>query len=242
MIPSRKFWFNGQCSADFGIVASGSGTFDAPERDVSYISIGGRNGDLVIDNGRFKNKPIKYPVFIHEAFGVNAPRVREWLLSSKGYGKLQDEYNPDTYRMAVFTGPIDFDMQFLNRIGEATLRFYCKPQRFLVDGDIPVAFSAAGSLYNPTTQIARPFITIYGAGAGELTVGGITVKIKELKDQIILDCELQDAYRQVGDGAPENKNSCIYAPEFPVLVPGKNTINWTGDITSVEIIPRWWTL
>ena len=30
--------------------------------------------------------------------------------------------------------------------------------------------------------------------------------------------------------------------EFPKLVPGSNTISFSGGITSVEIIPRWWTI
>ena len=63
-----------------------------------------------------------------------------------------------------------------------------------------------------------------------------------MTDQLTLDCELQTAYRQIGDSAPENMNSCIYAPSFPVLGKAVTKISWTGGVTKVDIIPRWWTI
>lgn len=40
------------------------GIASSPERDVNVISVPGRNGDLVIDNGRFKNITIEYKCVI----------------------------------------------------------------------------------------------------------------------------------------------------------------------------------
>lgn len=238
----RKFWFDDQCCADFGLIASGSGTFNSPQRDVDTISIPGRNGDLIIDNGRYKNISVFYPVFICHDFAERVQEARNWLLSKDGYKRLEDDYDPYHYRMAAFNGPVDFDMKFLNRIGEATLKFDCKPQRFLKLGEHPVRLSSGATLHNPTAFAALPLITVYGSAAGDLIIGDVTVQIKELTDQITLDCELQDAYRHVGDGAPENKNSSIYAPSFPTLVAGNNKIIFSGGITGVTITPRWWEL
>ena len=56
-----------------------------------------------------------------------------------------------------------------------------------------------------------------------------------------LDCEMLNAFFDGGD-IIVNKNACIYAPEFPVLKPGKNTYQFTGDIQAVRFIPRWWEL
>ena len=63
------------------------------------------------------------------------------------------------------------------------------------------------------------------------------VQIKNLSSSLTLDCELQDAYKGL-----ENHNADISAPEFPVLEAGENRIGWTGGVTHIEIIPRWWTL
>ena len=233
----RDFWFNGRCSREFGIIATGSGTYNAPKRDLTFQAIPGRNGDLILDNQRFKNITVTYPVFIHQGFARNAEMARAWLLGAQGYCPLWDSYNPDTFRMAVFAGPVDFDVKLLNRIGEAKLAFVCKPQRFLRSGTAPKTFAAPGYLYNPTDFPAQPVITVRGSGAGVLTVGGCAVEIRELEGSICLDSELMDAY-----WGQENKNAAIYAPEFPVLAAGKNEIVFDGGITSVEIIPRWWTL
>lgn len=239
----RKFWYGGHCSTEFGLMASGSGTFNSPERDVEKKSVPGRNGDLIYDNGRFKNVRVPYPVSICKDFAENASGARAWLLSGLGvYLRLEDLYNPDSFRMAAFVGPVDFDMHYLNKAGEAVLYFDCKPQRFLKLGEQAVEFTTPGVLRNPTLFPAKPIIMIYGTGAGTVTVGDQTVIVKSIEDQITLDCDLQHAYRQVGEGATENMNTNISAPEFPQLLPGENTVSWTGDIERVEIIPRWWTV
>ena len=137
-------------------------------------------------------------------------------------------------------------MKFLNRMGETSLKFNCKPQRFLKQGEFPIEVTSGTYLHNPTAFPAMPLITIYGpesgVGSGYVTVSGVYVAVKSITDQITLDCELLDAYRHVGDGAPENMNNCIYAPEFPVLQPGDNIISFGGQVSGVTIIPRWWEL
>lgn len=236
----RRFWFNGKCSADYGLMASGTGTYNAPERDVEQIAVPGRNGTLIQDNGRYKNILVSYPVSICQDFAENAAAARAWLMAAPGYHRLEDEYHPHTFRLAMFKGPIDFDVQFLCRTGETTLTFDCKPQRFLRMGEHPIAFETAGILHNVTGFPAQPLITVYGSGSGTLTVGEYTVEIRAIEDTILLDSDLQDAFRVAASGALENKNGAIHAPEFPVLLAGDNVISWTGDITKVEIIPRWW--
>ena len=236
-----KFWFDGRCCTEFGMVASGSGTYNAPERDVEFISVEGRNGDLTIDKGRYKNIPISYPVAISKDFEKNAAAARAWLSPKVGYKRLEDDYHPGSYRMAVFAGPVDFDVKFRCSSGEATLKFYCKPQRYLYSGEHLVTYYSGGTIYNPTTEYALPIIMAYGSGAGIVTIGTASVEIIDMADVLILDCETMNAYRKVGDGASENKNNTISAPEFPQLAPGKNVVRFSGGITRVEIIPRWWT-
>ena len=65
----------GRDLADFGVYISGNGTYNAPARDVKSVAIPGRNGELTLDNGRFKNVTVKYPAFIVEDFGRNVSVV-----------------------------------------------------------------------------------------------------------------------------------------------------------------------
>ena len=141
--------------------------------------------------------------------------------------------------MATFMGPLDVE-NHLNKYGRCVISFDCAPQSFLKRGEFPIDFENPGTLRNPTAFTALPTIYVYGAGAGTVTVGNTTVTVYENEDVVILDCEMQNAYRQVEDSAAENKNASIYAPEFPTLMPGSNAISWTGDIERIQIIPRWW--
>ena len=71
----QYFIFDGVSSKDFGVYISGSGTFDGAERDVSTVEIPGRNGELTLDNGRYKNRSMKYPAFIYRNFAINIAQL-----------------------------------------------------------------------------------------------------------------------------------------------------------------------
>lgn len=229
--------FGDHGSDEFEIYISGEGTFNAPSRDVETVTVPGRNGNLTIDNGRFENIEVNYPAYIRRDFRLFAGAARDWLLSSAGYRRLEDTYHPEFYRMARFSGPLDFEMRFLNLSGECTLTFDCLPQRFDKIGEVPVEMTSAGSLSNPYFQTAKPFIRVYGTAAGNLSVGDLIVQIKAIDGYVDLDCETQNAYK----GAT-NCNGNIYAPEFPTLPAGTTGVSWDGGITRVEITPRWWTV
>ena len=227
---------------DFGVVISGEGVYNAAERDVETVSVAGRNGDLTYDMGRYKNIPVKYPASIARNFPENAEALRAFLSSLTGYQRIEDGYYPDLFRLGRFVGPLEFSVGPLGRTGEMTLKFDCKPQRFLESGEFPVTLKSDGSIFNPTQFPALPLIRVYGYGDGSITVGDTTVEIKAMEDTITLDCETMDAYHEADSGALESRNSIIYAPYFPELLPGENAVDRSGGVTIIEFIPRWWTL
>lgn len=238
----KQFWFDGIGSAQLGLHVTGSATYGAPERDMEMISIPGRNGDLIIDKGRYKNIPVSYPVSIPRNFPERAEEVRAWLLSRPGYRRLEDDYDPEHFRLAAYKGPLGLEAGVLNRTGEGTISFDCKPQRFLKAGAMPVTFYGAGMLRNPTLFPAKPLISVSGAGEGVLTVGKVTVEVLELDGTIILDCESMAIYAMGDSGALEDKSYGVVAAAFPELQCGDVAISFDGGIEEVEIIPRWWTL
>lgn len=236
------FSFGGVSSIDFEIWVMGGVFLDKPEKDIQFETVQGRNGELIIDNGRWKNLSITYQCGIMwNALSLYEEFVSK-LLAQSGYQRLYDSFHPETYRMAIIKDPIKAQMNGKNRPGAFDVTFYCKPQRFLQDGDHSVSFSESSVLNNMYGYPAKPLITVYGSGVGNLWVGDTLVEIKSMTDQITLDCDMCNAYRKVGDGATENLNSSIYTPQFPTLEPGENAISWDGNIEHVEIIPRWWVL
>ena len=234
----KQLHYNGRASGDFGIYISAGSVYNAPQRDVTAISVPGRNGSILLDNGRYLDVSIRYPAFIHQNFATRAADVREWLCSAPArYMRLSDDYDPDHYRLAYYAGGIDFDLRPLNTAAEFDLIFAAKPQRYLISGDTPQEYSASGTITNPTQQPAAPLITVYGSSAGSITVGTTTIQINAIDTSITIDTDTGDAYR----GAT-NCNGDILASKFPTLVHGDNAVAFDGGITSVSITPRWWTI
>lgn len=224
----------GRNLADFGVYISGEGTYNAPERSITEEVVPGRNGSLIIDNGRYQNIEVSYPAFIIRDFPRNMAGLRSYLASLRGYSRLEDSYHPDEYRMAALSGGIDVQTSgYMNREGQFTLTFNCKPQRFLRSGEYAIPVTSGATVYNPTLFDAKPIIRVYGKGS--ITVNGETMEWSGSSEYVDIDCDIQDCYYM---GA--NMNNYVTG-DFPVLSPGDNVIAFTGS-TSVRITPRWWIL
>ena len=97
--------FNGRKSTDYGLfVTKKTDIFTAAQRDSSLQSVPGRDGDVVIDNGRYKNIPLTYEmqlVTTASDFASRAKAIREWLGTTTGYVTLFDSYDENYFRLAV---------------------------------------------------------------------------------------------------------------------------------------------
>lgn len=229
------FHYDGKCSRDLGLFLSGFGIQDAPERDVSTIDIPGRNGSLLIDNGRYKNVTVTYPAFLRKGLPEKTDELKRWLLRSSAYKRLEDSYQREFFRMARFSGSLEF-ASCGRHVSECRLTFDCKPQRFLKSGETAIESNGPITLYNPTGFPALPYIRIYGT-AGILTVGNTQIRIDAIDGYLDLDCDTQNALKET-----KNCNGDIYAPDFPVLPEGATGVSFSRGISKIEIIPRWWRL
>lgn len=228
--------FDGKSTKDFGVWISGSGTWGSPERDVEHIAVPGRNGELTIDNKRFHNISVVYPAFISRTFRERFDNFRAYMVSRPGYHRLEDSYHPDEYRMAEFYNALEPEVGTINRSGKFDLTFYCKPQRFLKDGEKSTTFTSAGRIYNPTLFDAKPLLRVYGTGT--LGVGSETIKITSANEYTDIDCDIQDAFKGTTNC---NGNITLSSGGFPVLSPGYTGISLSG-ITRVIVWPRFYTI
>lgn len=231
------FTFNGVDSRSFGVYISGSGTFSAPRREYNMVPIPGRNGDLVGNEKRFENLELTYPAFIYVNFKQNIRDFRNYLLSLVGYQRLIDSYHPDEFRMALYEGEFEPDVESKNDAGKFDIVFNCKPQRFLLSGEQVTTLTADGTITNPTRFNSQPLLRVYGTGT--LGVNGDFIRIYQALDYTDIDCEMMDCFR-----GSVNKNRVVSFTNynFPVLEPGTNYFSLGTGITKVEITPRWWRL
>lgn len=239
---SNYFKFGDHTSLDFDMHIEKVPAIKGATRRRTTVSVAGRNGDLHYDEDTFSNYKQPYECYFHGDLPTTeqAHAIKAWLHCSGEYLRLEDTYDPKYFRMATFIGPLDVN-NHLNKYGRCTVYFDCAPQFFLKSGEFPVVISRAGVIDNPTSQKALPLITVYGTGVGSVTIGSVTVEIKAIDGELILDCDTEDAYKWI-DGDLSNENENIKAPDFPKLLPGENAVSFTGGITSVEITPRWWEL
>lgn len=238
--------FNGRSSKDYGIQVEHPPEYQIPARDYEVIHIPGRNGDLVIDNGSYQNVNRSYQIAAGSRtkdFTTVADSIAAWLHSASGYARLEDSYEPEYFRMAIIKEEVTVE-NIMRHGGRATVEFNCKPQRYLKSGENIVQSNGLKefTLHNPTEFDALPkiFVSIPKEQGGRITIGKYPVIIPDSHKAtgVYVDCENQEVYT-----TNLNENITVTLHEgFPKLVPGLNQVTILGNITSVEVTPRWWTL
>jgi len=235
---SNYLTFAGRSSQEFGILISGEGTYDSPERNVSKVEVPGHDGDLLFDKGNFKNITVSYPAFIKLGMPELARDFFNYAASKIGYQRLEDTYHPYEYRMARYNSKVKVEsIGYMNRSGQFTIEFDCKPQRFLKSGEEPVIFTDDGIILNRTLFPAKPYIRIYGTGAGTVGIGSETITISAISTYVDVDCEIMDAFK-----GSINCNQNVSFTDDIVIPSGEVGVTMTGNITRVEITPRWYII
>lgn len=242
--------FNGISSDDLGLIVEKYPARPIPKHKEQKWSVAGRNGDVLATENAWENVQRIYECYISAEFRAGglqraADQIAQWLQSGS-WATLWDDYDDGTYVVAHFTGPVDIE-NILNSFGRIKLTFDCWPQRFLTSGNTAQLFLEPGTLENPTGFAALPLITLYGTTeGGTLRVGptGTTADpiltiasgIASGIDGVIVDCREQEVYR---NGVNLNK---YVSGTIPELLPGTNYISWSGGISGVSFVPRWWRL
>lgn len=176
----KSLVFDGVDSRDYGIYITGDAVFNSPERDVEMIEIPGRNGAYALDKGRFSNIEVSYPAGIasdtEADFRKGISAFRNALASRKGYKRLEDDYNPDEYRMAVYKSGLEVTPKAL-KAGEFTITFDCKPQRFLKSGESVITVGNSRTITNPTLYDSHPLLSFTASGSGSININSDTIAV-----------------------------------------------------------------
>ena len=232
----------------YGLIVQKQNALSAPERDVESVEVPGRNGNLILDKGRFKNRPLSYTMVIAPWLASTAAPLidtarglRNWLLSEYGYGQLLDSKTPGYFAQAAYYAAFDIT-EIAPEAGTVPLQFDAKPYYYSLAGQAAVA--ATGSPYtltNPEYFAALPYIKLTGSGTGTLAVtnaaGQKIFQFTGLSGYIELDSEQKTVFKGT---QPAGTN--MITIDFPVLTPGSNVLEFTGGITRLDITPRWCSL
>lgn len=248
----HNFNFDGKDSRDYGLYIVGKKNWNKPERDVTSVHVPGRDGDIIIDNGCYKNynDTITLRLFSKDLTGdcvadfYNAlSAVKEWLLVDGQYHKLIESYNPDYYREVRITS---FSAQQVDKdIADITINLDCKPYIRRISGDEHIVLSVSGTtttLKNPEDMTSEPYMKLTVASGYEslsfsIAVNNVTYVFYNIDGYVEIDSESMNVFK-----GQTNKNNDYAATSFPTFRAGNNTISFTNSISSVDIIPRWRTI
>lgn len=177
----RTFTFNGESSDTYGVMITQNESYNAPARAGEMVSIPGRNGAYWHDLGRFENIEVTYKCAIGEGtkadFVDAMSDIRSWLCSPVGYCRLEDDYNPNEYRMAVYKSGLETDKPLVTG-AEFDIVFECKPQRFLKSGETAVSVTSGDTITNPTSFDAKPQLQVWGYG--DIGIGSQTITVNNV--------------------------------------------------------------
>ena len=218
-----------------------------PKRKYLAQEIPGGEKDFIIDEGEdaFSNYSQPYSVFLDsKAPGLpQASRgLAEWLLGKPGYQRLEDSYDPDFYRLAYYSGGETF-LNFFNEYGRGTLTFTCAPKRYYKSGELPVTVTQGMKLYSPSIFTAYPIVKITGSGSGTVSVtdkSGTTkaFTINNLSGTVTVDSRAHKAV----NASNASVNGNVTTDYENLYLDTVSTITWSGGVTGLVVIPRWWTI
>lgn len=125
-------------SNDYGFNITSREVYNAPDYDINSVEVPGRSGNVLIPQGRFKNKIVTYHGFMRgdsftgstkwEKLSTGLSAFKSALLKEPGYQRLIDTYDPGMVRWAYVNGEINA-REVLDRPegAEISVSFMCKP-------------------------------------------------------------------------------------------------------------------
>lgn len=268
----KALTFDGVNSLDYGIYITGEAVYNAPERAVEMVTIPGKNGALVLDQGRFENIEVTYHAgcFAGNQYDF-AEKIREFrnaLASRYAYKRLTDEYNTDEYRLGLYKSGLEVDAIGYHRAGEFDIVFDCKPQRFLTEGDEPYNFVSnyegltdenSVQLTNEngidieggttlSSNIVNPTLfpskpLIKATGSGNIGIGDQLISIMDIGDFTEIYIDSDSMeIYTLTGGIASGASSHVSFNGNDFPTIPIGASGFTYTTNTVEIIPRWWRI
>lgn len=235
-----KIIFDGKSSDNYGIVVEVLPDYSSAEKNVELIDVPGRNGQIAIDNGTYKTVERKYNIACGKdspnEFKASAKAISQWLNRGIGFCRLEDSYEPEIYRMAVYAGPTDIS-NIYGMAGRAEITFTCQPERYLKSGEIPIKIEPSSGendksiiVKNSTEYTSKPLIKIFvervDAADDENCIITITISETE-KLQLQIPKKAQDTdVLSVGDVITIDNESCAIYLTHELSSGGYSIVNF----------------
>jgi predicted phage tail component-like protein len=230
-----SFNFAGKNSYDdYGILISQKPVIPSPKRRVSTINIPGRNSNLRFDEKTYDDITLTVECSVKDKQNLadKIDDIKAWIFGA-GESDLIFSFQTDKKYIAQVINSIDFK-QVYRYFSEFPIIFNCRPFKYAVENNILNIIKTGTTINNPGTIESDPVISIYGSGDIVFKINGQQISLKGVSEKIIIDSVIQDCYDDAGNNLNGNMSG-----EFLKMKSGENIIEWSGNVTKVELLPNW---
>lgn len=220
---------------DLGLKIIKRPNFSIAQKDINIHEIEGRNGSLIEDLETYRDIEITVSFNFVDKTNINQKirQIKHWLIGEIKDKRLIFSDDSDVFYKVKYM-KIDNIERTFKFLGRFNVVFVCNPFTYSKVGENTVIITNNNTtIYNHGTYYSEPEFKIFGIGDITLSINNENVILKSIQDYIIVDTEMQEAYRE-----GQSLNNKMYG-EFPTLKVGENNISWLGNVTKIEITPRW---
>lgn len=234
-----SFIIGGVNSESFGTLIQDRPLLEAPSRKVEWKSSHGTDGDIPFDEGAYNNTSMK--LILVTSKGYTQGDVYNAIDTRGKYVEFIPYFDPEKIYRVMLNDKTEFESKFYYGGNFATAtHLTIKPYKHLVGDHDKIFTTKSFNLTNPTKYVAQPIIKIRGEGDVDLKVNGIEFKIRGMSGEIVLDSLRYLAYAEGSTGSVlGNRNDKIYSRDYPLLIPGVNRFEITGNVTRTIVEPGW---
>lgn len=222
-------YFGEKNSREMKVVVTQLPAITGAESRGEWLDIAGRHGSAFVSDNAMNAVDMSVSLYVYPEADPNA--VIEWL-SGEGDLRFNDW---GWFWKAARTAAFTMTPCTMNDGWYASVTFKVQPHRYLWPEAADIVLTSPTVLQNPCSGESAPIITVNGSGDIDLMVGSSTVMIDGLNGNIEIDCDSKTAFIN-GDMA----NTSIHmVGDWPAIETPTCGINWSGNVTSVTIRPRY---
>lgn len=226
------FWKGAFSTTIEGLLICELPTISKPPMRVKETVIDGRDGSIIEELGY---SPYDKTITIGLRGNFNINKVIKYFT---GEGEIVFSNEPDKVYTAKVINQIDYNRLLRFRTAVVTFRVQPFKHKYLEAYKEFTMAELSGTsfeVFNEGMETSKPIMVLRGTGTVGISVNGIHIfdyTFPEGEAEVVIDSEKEDAYL---GSVLKNRNM---NGEFPVLVAGTNIFEWSGDVDSIEILPR----
>lgn len=202
------------------------------QKEIETISIAGRNGTLTKELGFLdRSITVNFNFKTRNRNDNMSKRIRNitsLLLNAKKISFTDDK---EVYYKVKAVSVSDIE-RTLRMLGSFSVAFTVDPFAYYSPNS-KILLTSHSKIYNIGTYESEPYIKVFGSGNVTLNINNKELTLKDVNEYIEIDSELKETLK---DNVSKNDKK---VGEYPKFLIGENTISWSGNITKIEIEPRW---